>query len=289
MGAFFAVALALTGGVIAYTMFGADDRARGSAVEGVDEWEGLSNAHVPMDARVDCEMYPPAGGEHYDAWQNCGVYEGPLRTGFAVHSQEHGAVWITHDPHLDRDEVQRLHDLYTPGEYIIVSPMEDLPAPVVVSGWEAQVRLDGADDPRIGPFLRQYVRSPDVPEPGAPCSGMFDGTEADFDAERTPADLGVERDGEEGEDGGAMPQGRGSAPGTAEHVHRRAPDRAQPGSAKRPSSNGSTSPSETRPSSARSRWIPSSQTASSASLGTGCWASRNTASRRPRTWRSVPA
>jgi len=205
VGAFFAVALALTGGVIAYTMFGADERARGSAVEGVEEWEGLSNAHVPMDTRADYEMYPPAGGEHYDAWQNCGVYEEPLRTEFAVHSQEHGAVWITHDPNLDRDEVQRLHDLYTPGEYIIVSPMEGLPAPVVASGWETQIRLEGADDPRIGPFLRQYVRSRDVPEPGAPCSGMFDGTEVDFDAERTPADLGVERDGDQDGAGGAMP------------------------------------------------------------------------------------
>lgn len=205
VGAFFAVALALTGGVVAYTMFGVGDRARGSAVEGVEEWEDLSRAHVPMDTRVNYEMYPPAGGEHYDAWQNCGVYEEPLRTELAVHSQEHGAVWITHDPHLDRDEVQRLHDLYTPGEYIIVSPMEDLPAPVVASGWETRIQLDGADDPRIGPFLRQYVQSRDVPEPGAPCSGMFDGTEADFDAERTPADLGVERDEEGEEDGGAMP------------------------------------------------------------------------------------
>lgn len=43
VGAFFGLALVLTGAVVAYTMFGAGDRARGSAVEGVQEWEGLSD------------------------------------------------------------------------------------------------------------------------------------------------------------------------------------------------------------------------------------------------------
>jgi ATP-dependent Clp protease ATP-binding subunit ClpC len=57
----------------------------------------------------------------------------------------------------------------------------------------------------------------------------------------------------------------------------------------RPSGRGSTRPSATRPSSARARCTGSSHTCASTSPLTGASLSRRTASRRPRTWRSVPA
>lgn len=44
---------------------------------------------------------PPTSGPHFPAWQNCGFYTEPIRDETAVHSLEHGAIWIAYDPDLD--------------------------------------------------------------------------------------------------------------------------------------------------------------------------------------------
>jgi hypothetical protein len=47
---------------------------------------------------VDYPQSPPVGGPHNPIWQNCGFYSKPVRDEYAVHSMEHGAVWITYSP-----------------------------------------------------------------------------------------------------------------------------------------------------------------------------------------------
>ena len=51
---------------------------------------------------------PPAGGEHFNIWQNCGIYNEPIETGNAIHSMEHGALWITYQTDLAADEIAAL-------------------------------------------------------------------------------------------------------------------------------------------------------------------------------------
>ena len=65
--------------------------------------------------------------------------------------------------------------------------------------------------------------------------------------------------------------------------------RRSPGSAKRPSASGSTSPSATSPSSARSSWARSARPRRSRPGAPGRRPSRSTASSRPRHCRSVPS
>jgi hypothetical protein len=67
---------------------------------------------------------PPAGGEHYNVWQNCGIYAEPVPTGNAVHSMEHGAVWITYRPDLAADEVTALQQLVRGETFLLLSPYE---------------------------------------------------------------------------------------------------------------------------------------------------------------------
>jgi Protein of unknown function (DUF3105) len=43
---------------------------------------------------------PPVGGPHDLVWLNCGIYTAPVRNENAVHSLEHGAVWVTYQPSL---------------------------------------------------------------------------------------------------------------------------------------------------------------------------------------------
>lgn len=138
-----------------------------NGIEGLREVGGLSQEHVEDD--VDYPHRPPLGGPHAGTWQNCGFYDAEVPEEQAVHSFEHGAVWITYSLQLADADVEQLRALAA--EYVLVSPYPELPSPVVASAWGLQVRLDGVDDPRLERFIEQYANGEQSPEPGAPCSG----------------------------------------------------------------------------------------------------------------------
>lgn len=119
---------------------------------------------------VTYEQTPPVGGPHFAAWQNCGYYPSPVRNEHAVHSLEHGAVWITYHPDLPADQVAILRDK-AEQSYVLVSPYPDLPSPVVASAWGVQLPMESASDDALDAFLRQYRQGPQTPEPGAACTG----------------------------------------------------------------------------------------------------------------------
>jgi Protein of unknown function (DUF3105) len=130
---------------------------------------GPAGQHTQTD--VDYEQNPPAGGAHNAVWQNCGYYAEPVRDENAVHSLEHGAVWITYSPDLSEDEVERLRDIAESQSYILVSPYEGLPSPIVASAWGKQLSLESVEDPDLERFIGAYRQGPQTPEPGAVCTG----------------------------------------------------------------------------------------------------------------------
>ncbi|QAY72101.1 DUF3105 domain-containing protein [Agromyces protaetiae] len=142
----------------------------GAEIEGVQTFENES-AHV--QGAVDYPQTPPAGGAHSPAWLNCGVYTEPVPAENAVHSQEHGAVWVTYDPSLSAEDLAALEQKL-PKTYVVLSPYEGLPSPIVLSGWNVQLEVDDANDPRIAQFLEEYWQGGQVPEPGAACTGGVD-------------------------------------------------------------------------------------------------------------------
>lgn len=151
--------------------YGAMD-STGAKIEGVVTFQ---NEATHVDGAVDYEQTPPAGGPHNPYWLNCGIYTEPQQNENAVHSLEHGAVWVTYDPQrVDADELAELKTLL-PSSYVILSPHESLPSPIVLSAWNAQLQVDSADDARIPAFFEEYWRSQDAPEPTAACSGAIDG------------------------------------------------------------------------------------------------------------------
>ncbi len=120
---------------------------------------------------VDYTYIPPVGGTHSNAWQNCGIYDEPVADENAVHSMEHGAVWIAYQPDLAEGEVEQLRNLARGRRYVLLSPYEALPSPVVASAWGTQLALDEANDGRLRDFLAEYVQGSQTPEPGAACAG----------------------------------------------------------------------------------------------------------------------
>ncbi len=132
--------------------------------------------HQHVTGPVHYDRNPPAGGNHNGVWLNCGVYTKPVPNENAVHSLEHGAVWITYRPNLSRVDVGLLqqfvglHLVGTEG-YVVLSPYPGLPAPVVASAWGAQIRLKGPNDPRLAAFVMHFSGGAQGNEKGGRCTG----------------------------------------------------------------------------------------------------------------------
>lgn len=133
--------------------------------------EQFSVAQGHQAGTLTYEQIPPAGGIHNAMWMNCGVYDEPIPNEKAVHSMEHGAIWITYQPDLAAAEVEKLQTLTRATGYRLLSPYPGLPSPIVVSAWGYQLKLENADDPRLLSFIVAYQQNPRGPEPGAPCTG----------------------------------------------------------------------------------------------------------------------
>jgi len=155
-------------GLIALFIIDSRQQQASSPPSGVEEIDvGQAGRHTKDD--VDYEQNPPAGGEHNPIWQNQGFYEEPVRNETAVHTLEHGAVWITYDPNLPQDQKDSLREIVESQDCLLASPYPGLDAPMVASAWGAQMQLGGVDDPNLERFISFYRKGSQTPEPGAPC------------------------------------------------------------------------------------------------------------------------
>lgn len=152
-----------------------NDRQGNQALGNVTTYEYAGLQH--QDGELMYTESPPVGGAHNNAWQNCGYYGAPVPNWNAVHSLEHGAVWITYSPDLPQDQIDQLRDRAESQDYILVSPYPGLTSPVVASSWNHQLTLTGADDPGLDAYIEEYrINQEFTPEPGASCSGANTGT-----------------------------------------------------------------------------------------------------------------
>jgi hypothetical protein len=115
------------------------------------------------------EQVPPVGGPHAGVPQACGFYSEYIRNENAVHSMEHGAVWVTYQPDLPADQIEDLKQLAAQ-PYVLVSPYPGIPAPIVVSAWGHQMTLGSFDEDKINAFREKYGNNREYsPEFGASC------------------------------------------------------------------------------------------------------------------------
>jgi hypothetical protein len=91
---------------------------------------------IHVEEIVDYEQTPPVGGAHAHFPQTCRFWDEPLYNEPAVHSLEHGAVWITYDPDLPEDQLGIIRDMAEHPQ-VMASPWVDSghPTPVVLSAW----------------------------------------------------------------------------------------------------------------------------------------------------------
>lgn len=151
----------------------------------------VSHDHVPGPVRY--AVLPPVGGPHNAIWMNAGVYTEPVPSESAMHNLEHGAVWIVYDASLPASEVAQLTAFVTrqtmieepsqqgsevvrqANRYVDLSPWggAKLPAPIVISAWGHQLRVDNPTDPRLQRFVDTFRNNPTYsPEYGSPVDGI---------------------------------------------------------------------------------------------------------------------
>jgi len=140
-------------------------------IDGLVTFTDLARDHV--DNEVEYPQLPPVGGAHDPAWLTCTgtVYTEPVRDENAVHSMEHGAVWVTYQPDLPEDQVAVLAGVVEGTPYSLLSPYPGIASPVVLTAWGVQLGVESANDPRVEQFVAEYANGPQTPEPGASCDG----------------------------------------------------------------------------------------------------------------------
>lgn len=151
-----------------------EDRA--ASIEGIVNYrdsdpkmlEYESHTPGPLTYRVN----PGVGGTHNNDWQNCmgDIYDAPIAQEHAVHSLEHGAVWITHRPDLPADQVEKLASKVRGKEKLMMSPYENLDSPISLQAWGYRLKVDNADDGRIDEFIQALRVNASVEGPTALCN-----------------------------------------------------------------------------------------------------------------------
>ncbi|MFG3339737.1 DUF3105 domain-containing protein [Glycomyces sp. NPDC048151] len=135
-------------------------------VDTLNTWDGQGPVY---------DLKPPAGGNHLSVWQTCtgSVYDAPIADGNAVHSLEHGAVWLTYDPELvEQADIDALALLINARDYSLMSPYPGQGVAVSLQSWGNRYQTEEVSDPKIGEYLDTYVLNARFnPEPNAPCSG----------------------------------------------------------------------------------------------------------------------
>lgn len=145
-----------------------------TSINGVVSMKYPAGSHVSGSQRVAYDKSPPFGGPHDQIWATCTgiVYPQPLRSENAVHSLEHGAVWITYNPDtVNAAQIATLGSTYVTNKpFMFMSPFPGLDSAVSLQGWGRQLKLSDPTDKRIGEFIAAVRGNSAInPEPGATC------------------------------------------------------------------------------------------------------------------------
>ena len=153
------------------------NEAEENRVDAVDEIGGVQTFdYAPgqehVTTPVTYEQSPPVGGPHDGEWADCTgtVYDVQIRQENAVHSLEHGAVWITYDPAVVSGGALDTLTAFADESGRMVSPNPGQDSPISLQSWNHQLKVDSADDPRIEQFADFLTYNQEFyPEPGASC------------------------------------------------------------------------------------------------------------------------
>lgn len=179
--AMFAVVILIAAGIIGFASWRVYETAL-SVSERVERIDGAVNFRASQPALVKAsqhqagqlkyEQNPPVAGPHNNDWMNCmgDIYDAPIANEHAVHSMEHGAVWLTYNTtKVNKPQIDTLAEKVRGKDYSFMSPVDNLDKAVSVQAWGFQFKTDDPNDSRIDDFIKATRKNAGV-EAGATCA-----------------------------------------------------------------------------------------------------------------------
>ncbi|NMO56050.1 DUF3105 domain-containing protein [Actinoplanes sp. TBRC 11911] len=174
------IVVLIAGGIVVAAVIGTVQGSKGwedkmADIKGVVDYRAQKNPQIDSrnhkDGTLQYATTPPVGGDHNPLWQNCmgDIYDQPIANEHAVHSLEHGAVWVTYKPGLPADQINVLRQKVEGKEYMLMSPYTGLDKNVSLQVWGYQYKTDDVNDKNIDAFIKNGRLNASM-EPGAACS-----------------------------------------------------------------------------------------------------------------------
>ncbi len=130
------------------------------------------SSHVQEGTRVTYQSNPPTSGDHWATPLREGIYDTQKPDEGAIHSLEHGRIWITYKPDIGKEAIDAIKNVLKGQFGIIMSPRAANETDIALAAW---VRLDTfdlnedgtVDTKRILDFAQRYRnKGPEyVPQP----------------------------------------------------------------------------------------------------------------------------
>jgi len=138
-------------------MFQASNAPNSSEVRG-EFFPAQTRQHIAMGAtHPDYNSDPPTGGWHYGNSVQTGIYDKEFADEQTIHNMEHGHVWITYRPDLDKETIEKLADIAKSyGSKIIMAPRAKNSVPIALAAWEYLLKLDNFDGSQITGFIKTH-------------------------------------------------------------------------------------------------------------------------------------
>lgn len=114
-------------------------------------------------------VQPPTSGPHASpvSW---GVYDKEVRDDQAIHNMEHGGVFVSYQPSLSKDQIDKLKELlsepFSNPEFqpkkIVLAPRAANKSPIELSSWRRSEALASYDQKKIEEYMtRNLGKSPE--------------------------------------------------------------------------------------------------------------------------------
>lgn len=100
---------------------------------------------------------PPSSGPHYGQTAEWGVYGEQLPDEQLIHNLEHGGIWISYKPDLDKGSKEKLINLAKGYKSkVVLEPRKENDSNIALVSWGRVFKLESFDEQQIKDFIEFY-------------------------------------------------------------------------------------------------------------------------------------
>lgn len=122
----------------------------------VEEFAIEGRSHVSASAQVEYKTNPPTSGSHLAQAINWGIYNQEIDDKAALHSLEHGGIWISYKDLTD-GEIQQLQKIaQRNSQSVVLNPRAANDNRIVVASWGRMMKLENVDEALIQKYIDTF-------------------------------------------------------------------------------------------------------------------------------------